>query len=90
MSMSFDRRLSFHERLVAMDDEELHDLADAVDYEWQFALELRGADADGLEVLREDILDRSRMIVAEQWNRRDGTRQRERLLAEARKLRYEG
>ncbi len=88
--MSFDRRLSFHERLVAMDDEQLQDLADAVDYEWQFALDLRGADTDGLDVLREDILTRSRMIAVEQRHRRDGVRQAESDRAEKRKWRYEG
>ena len=90
LMMSFDRRLEFHERLVAMDDEQLQDLADAVDYEWQFALDLRGADTDGLEVLREDILTRSRMIATEQRHRSDGTRQAERELAEKRKGRDGG
>ncbi len=88
MSMSFERRLSFHERLVAMDDEQLADLSDAVDYEWQFALQMRGA--DGLDVLRDDILTRSRMIAVEQRHRRDGVRQAESDRAEASKWRYEG
>ncbi len=88
MSMSFERRLSFHERLVAMDDEQLADLSDAVDYEWQFALQMRGA--DGLDVLRDDILTRSRMIAVEQRHRRDGVRQAESDRAEKRKWRYEG
>ncbi len=86
--MSFERRLSFHERLVAMDDEQLADLSDAVDYEWQFALQMRGA--DGLDVLRDDILTRSRMIATEQRHRREGVRQAERDRAEANKWRYEG
>ena len=70
--MSFERRLSFHERLVAMDDEQLADLSDAVDYEWQFALQMRGA--DGIEVLRDDILTRSKMIAVEQRHRSEGVR----------------
>mgnify|MGYP006135152771 CR=1 FL=1 len=87
--MSFNRRLSFHERLVAADDEQLHDLADAVDHEWSGVLENLSADLDGIEVLRADILERSRMIATEQQHRRDGTRQAERDRAEIRRLRSE-
>ena len=86
--MSFDRRLKFLERLVGMDDEDLADLSDAVDYEWQCVLVM--GDGDGVEVLRDDILTRSRMIATERVKRRDGTRQAERDLAETQRWRYEG